>query len=667
MTAPVEEPAVRTVSPYLALVVVILAPHAAPAQLIETTTWTGAIDGNWGVAGNWNPVRVPGGANTSIIFGGSANQTITLGTDRIVDQLSVGSSTAYVFNAGNTLIQTPRSFTIWNMGNSGSATFNCDIDLNGVEVRWQGVNALASGEVNFAGVIKGTGTASILRYQANSFGTFGFRFSGSSSNTFQGQFIVDTGNQATPRLVLLDKSAGDAYTGSQILFTSGTNAILRNLRSNQIGDSSAVSLNNRGVYDLNGFTETLFSIGSASVGTITSEIRLGTGGALTVTNGLGNNGVISGAGGTITLAGGGGMGGTLANTYTGLTTVSGGTLGLSKTAGVTAIPGELLLMGSGIVQIFNSEQIPNTTSVVMQDSSKFQVGSNLNAPTETVGSLVSASGSTRIEFRENAATLNTGDATNHTYAGQIGFIAGLSGVNRTGNVVKLGSGTWTLTGNSTQDAFRHIAVTVAEGRLNVNGSLGLGVSGSLTVANGATLGGTGTVGGPVTILGGGSLSPGTTNPGTLSVTGNLSLAATSGTSFQLGGSTPGSGTGFYSQANVTGAANLDGSLIVTAGGGFDPTGKNFFILSRGSGAGTFASLPEGSTLVFADGQYQGSITYLANWTNDPLTSTPTGGNDVALVNVIPVPEQATVLAIAAASLGLGSFVRRRYAGRVVSS
>src|SRR5207248_3305523 len=156
--------------------------------------------------------------------------------------------------------------------------------------------------------------------------------------------------------------------------------------------------------------------------------------------------------------------------------------------------------------------------------------------------------------------------------------------------------------------------TVAEGRLDVNGSLGLGTLGSVTVANGATLGGTGTVGGPVIVQAGGTLAPGDANPGTLAISGNLGLNASSRTAVRLGGGSPGNGAGFYSQVNVTGAATLDGILTLDTAGGFDPTGGTYFVLSRGSVGGVFAGLPEGSVVVFDGGMYQGSITYQADWT-----------------------------------------------------
>src|SRR5205814_957182 len=78
--------------------------------------------------------------------------------------------------------------------------------------------------------------------------------------------------------------------------------------------------------------------------------------------------------------------------------------------------------------------------------------------------------------------------------------------------------------------------------------------------------------GGVTIQAGGKLQPGA-SPGTLDITGSLTLSATATARFELGGSQPGDGAGFYSQVNVTGNAFINNAdLALAAVGGFDPGG-----------------------------------------------------------------------------------------------
>jgi len=86
-----------------------------------------------------------------------------------------------------------------------------------------------------------------------------------------------------------------------------------------------------------------------------------------------------------------------------------------------------------------------------------------------------------------------------------------------GHFVKTGFGSQTLAGPNTYTG----TTTVNGGTLIVNGSLA--AASAVTVASNATLGGTGTIGGSVTVQSGGTLSPGTTGVGTLTV-GSAALA-----------------------------------------------------------------------------------------------------------------------------------------------
>lgn len=108
-------------------------------------------------------------------------------------------------------------------------------------------------------------------------------------------------------------------------------------------------------------------------------------------------GVLSGDGG-LTKSGSGilTLAGSTANAYDGLTTVSGGTLRLGKTAGVIAVPGNLVISGGGVM--FNTDnQIASDAVVTMSGAASAFNGTGFNAnfraQNETIGSLIVTGGS----------------------------------------------------------------------------------------------------------------------------------------------------------------------------------------------------------------------------------------------------------------------------------
>ncbi len=104
---------------------------------------------------------------------------------------------------------------------------------------------------------------------------------------------------------------------------------------------------------------------------------------------------------------------------------------------------------------------------------------------------------------------------------------------------------------------------VSDGELRVNGVLG----GAADVSSGAALGGSGTVGGIATIASGGTISPGAGGVGTLNV-GSLDLSNGSILDFELGTATTPAGGAGNDLINVAGDLTLDGRLDITDIGGF---------------------------------------------------------------------------------------------------
>jgi autotransporter-associated beta strand protein len=149
-----------------------------------------------------------------------------------------------------------------------------------------------------------------------------------------------------------------------------------------------------------------------------------------------------------------------------------------------------------------------------------------------------------------------------------------------GTLTKLGSGTLTITNANSLSG----SIVVANGRLNLDGSLG---NGDLTVDAGATIGGTGTSGGAATVLG--TIAPG--NP-----VGTLTLGDTMF-------------SGIY-QCEIDGAlsdklvinGNLDisgATLVLTERSA--PTAPYYVIAScTGVVTGSFPEVPEGYVLDLSD-------------------------------------------------------------------
>lgn len=225
-----------------------------------------------------------------------------------------------------------------------------------------------------------------------------------------------------------------------------------------------------------------------------------------------------------------------------------------------------------------------------------------------------------------------------------------------GTVRQAGSGTTVLAGNS----LYYGNTFVDDGTLQVDGNLW---SGPVTVAAGAALGGNGLIT-TANVSISGSLAPGA-SPGVLDIDAPIVFSGPAASfDVELGGSAPGTGGGFYDQVNMTkptGSVTLGTQTVLNLSltGGFTPTvGDTFYVMTRADStpfADAIAGLPEATT--FSAGGYFWQITYQANWTGTQAGSSLTGGNDIALLAVVPEPS-AAVLAVGAALAGLG-FRRRR--------
>jgi autotransporter-associated beta strand protein len=165
--------------------------------------------------------------------------------------------------------------------------------------------------------------------------------------------------------------------------------------------------------------------------------------------------------------------------------------------------------------------------------------------------------------------------------------AGTSG----GSLVKVGTGTLTLSGTNTYTG----ETAVDGGTLLVNGSI---ASSNLTTVNSdGTLGGIGTVG-ATTVRSGGTLMPGVPgSTGTLNVNGSLAFSSGSNYTITINGIAA-------SKTDVTGAAtpNSNANVKVASGGTIDVGQKYTILTAQGGVSGTFDP-------TVTDGIYTGTLSY----------------------------------------------------------
>lgn len=123
----------------------------------------------------------------------------------------------------------------------------------------------------------------------------------------------------------------------------------------------------------------------------------------------------------------------------------------------------------------------------------------------------------------------------------------------------------------------------------------------------------------ITVQPGGTIAPGH-SPGCLS-SGNLSLAGTY--SAEIGGTTA---CTQYDQLQVTGTVTVGGSLSTSLINGFIPAAGNVFTLITNDGtdpvSGTFANLPEGSTIAINGTSFK--ISYVGGSGNDVVLTAQAG-------------------------------------------
>ena len=608
----------------LAVIAGTLGTQAADLTWDADTGTTGAQDG----VGNWNTV-----ANNW--WDGAANVTWNNATP---DNAIFGAASGA---AGTVTVPSNTTNTV------GNITFNAP---------GSGVYNIAAGssttsKLNLSGnptinVASGVFATNLVVFSGTSFTKLGagtFVLKAGAANINSGPTVVGAGT------LLIGTSSGRLVIPGNLTITNGSLAQLG--QSEQIADSATLTVDGA-TFDMTSRSETVAGVvldndglinASSSGANLTSptvfDVRSGN-----IYAGLaGAASLIKTTGGTVLLTN------TTVNSYTGGTIISAGVLELGHSGTGNGLPaGITSISNSATLRIGKDNQI-NAGATVIVDAGTFE----LLAHNETFGSIILANAgqilnggsnsktltmNTSMDFRNGlCATVLGGTGSmvkstagtvtltmNNSYSGGTLISGGIlqvgdgSGVNRgtlgSGNVtndavivlnhsgsftlanVISGSGSLTslggaatLTGASAYSG----ATTVSGGTVFVNNTIG---SGPVNVQSGATVGGTGIIGGLVNIQSGGNLSPGT-GTGALSINGNLTLNASSTSTFDVNGTTPANDSVVLG-ANVT----YGGTLNIVTGGAF--TAGQQFVLFSGAGAtnaSNFASLSgsPGANLAFA--------------------------------------------------------------------
>ncbi len=367
---------------------------------------------------------------------------------------------------------------------------------------------------------------------------------GNDSSTSYAGVISGTGSLVKTGTGTLTLSGASTYTGGTVI-NEGTISVGSN---GNLGNASGQLTFGGGTLRItNGFASARNVTLNAGGGTFDTN-----GNNLTMSGDMTGTGGITKAGaGTLTLAG--------ANTYTGTTTINGGIL----SAGVANALGT-----STAVSLAN-------TAGVTFDLNNFDI---------TIGSLAGG-GTTGGNVTLGTGTLTTGDASSTIYAGTI------SG---TGSLVKIGTGTFTLSGANTYTG----TTTIDAGSLSVTGSL----ASPVIISAAGTLKGNSTIN--ANVINKGTIAPGN-SIGTISIAGNYTQNA--GSVYQVEVNEEGQSD----KLNVGGTATLNGGTVaVMAESGIFRLRTPYTILTAGSVVGTFADVTSNLAFLTPSLSYDATHVYL---------------------------------------------------------
>jgi autotransporter-associated beta strand protein len=473
----------------------VLTPDATTARSIAGST---SLSSN--VVLNINDIAAT--SNRTLIFSGNVGGASGSSLNVNVNQIT-GSTSRINLGAPGTTLSIPitvtagaNNVTYGNMAVVGASTgtiLTSAATITNNTNYSSGLGATSGNELTANGVISGSAG---LMFAAGSSGGAG-TITLNVANTYTGATIFNAANSGVIKL------------GIANALPTGTNVTMAN------------SSSNGGIFDLNGFNQTIASLTSgAGGGSIrnngATDATLTISGstspaafALAITDGSTNKTLLTKAGtGTLTLSG--------TNTYTGATTINEGTLSISSIAnggansgiGASTNAAANLVLGGGTLQYTggtastdrNFTLTDATTSTINNPNQLTITG----ASTATTGALTKAGAGTLIL---SGANLYTGLTT---------ISAGTLQLNRTGGTTIPITNNVTISGGTLQVYTDQTLnnVTLTSGTLMVDAGVTLTINGSFT--GGGTIENNGTI-----VLVGPSSFPGATT--TISAMNNLAI------------------------------------------------------------------------------------------------------------------------------------------------
>jgi len=562
------------------------------------------------------------GTNTTTFTGGTITSTTILVQLDAANATGVASFTTAVtqFASITATIRVNQRVTANNAA-SGLTTISGDLLI---EANWQEPRTLGSfSGVSVGGIIKTTGSGTVtIRGRA-----------GDGNSGLIGVNVADPGRiEGGSSGLLTVHGIGSSGTGffNQGVRLNGADAIITSTGGNVFvkGQGGGSTTGSDGVSLTNGGT-----ISAGGSGTVTIEANTGT------AHGSGiyaQPGYISSAGGNImvtALAGGAGADGSCIGvslqSASSISAAGSGSITINGTGG----------NGSGSLNcgLYSSNSSSITTnsgdiSLVLQGGSGSSPLGLFNRSgcsiTTTSGDISISTSSIELESGSSVSTGSTGQVTLRPKASNavINLISGSdfgdSGMHLSDSELdRITTGTLIIGDATSGDITFNTGIS-----RSANTAMQLLTAGDITF----TSGGINTAGGDL-LLDCGPL-PKAIKPnldGTEVGCGTLSFG--SALSFDINGSTPGSGSGTYAQLGVVGMINLTGVDLVLSGAHIPTSGQTFIIVNNdGSDAitGTFNGLPEGATIAnFLGGSRPATISYVGGTGNDVVL---TAGGDYSI-------------------------------------
>lgn len=336
-------------------------------------TWSGGSGGSntaWFTIGNWVGGAFPGSQSAT-----TNSDTATIG--------STGTNPAIGINmnfTGNTLYLGAINFNGADRGIGDSSATAGTLQLNGATVNGvtntilrnsgtgiltlQGiqagtmsaalgnatnnvVNIESSGGITISSVIKNGAANANLTVNGTSTGIL--TLSGTAANTYSGTTTVNVGELDLSKTVGADAIAGSLVVGDTI--GTANTAITKLTASNQIKDTSSVTVKSDGKFDLGANSDTVGTV-SLQGGNITGTTGVLTGSSYDVQSGTASA-ILGGSTAALTKSTNGSATLSGANTYGGGTTISAGTLLVANGSGSSAT-------GSGTVNVGASGTLGGT-------------------------------------------------------------------------------------------------------------------------------------------------------------------------------------------------------------------------------------------------------------------------------------------------------------------